>query len=38
MVGIKKTEAGNDLVVGKKKKAKVVAKEPEEEWHGIETA
>jgi ATP-dependent RNA helicase DDX24/MAK5 len=37
MVGVKKTEAGNDLVVGKKKKAKAVAKRPEdEEWHGIE--
>ncbi|KAJ7666104.1 ATP-dependent RNA helicase [Mycena polygramma] len=38
MVGIKKSEAGNDLVVGKKKKVKVVAKEAEEEWHGIEAA
>ncbi|KAJ7778256.1 ATP-dependent RNA helicase [Mycena metata] len=39
MVGVKKTEAGNDLVVGKKKKAKVVVKTPEEEeWHGIEAA
>ncbi|KAJ6595890.1 ATP-dependent RNA helicase [Mycena vulgaris] len=41
MVGIKKTEAGNDLVVGKKKKgaaAKVVVEEAEEEWHGIEEA
>ncbi|KAJ7740008.1 ATP-dependent RNA helicase [Mycena maculata] len=42
MVGIKKTEAGNDLVVGKKKKGlatKAAAKEPdEEEWQGIETA
>ncbi|KAJ7185672.1 ATP-dependent RNA helicase [Mycena filopes] len=39
MVGIKKTEAGNDLVIGKKKKAKVVApKAEEEEWHGIEAA
>ncbi|KAJ7512781.1 ATP-dependent RNA helicase [Mycena galericulata] len=39
MVGIKKTEAGNDLVVGKKKKGSIKApvKEPEEEeWHGIE--
>ncbi|KAJ6588976.1 P-loop containing nucleoside triphosphate hydrolase protein [Mycena capillaripes] len=39
MVGIKKTEAGNDLVVGKKKKLKVVVKEPkEEEWRGIEAS
>ncbi|KAJ7029259.1 ATP-dependent RNA helicase [Mycena alexandri] len=39
MVGIKKTEAGNDLVIGKKKKAKVVVEKPEEEeWHGIEVA
>ncbi|KAJ6470650.1 ATP-dependent RNA helicase [Mycena vitilis] len=37
MVGIKKSEAGNDLVVGKKKKPKV-AKEAEEEWQGIEAA
>ncbi|KAJ7240814.1 P-loop containing nucleoside triphosphate hydrolase protein [Mycena haematopus] len=39
MVGVKKTEAGNDLVVGKKKKSKVIAKvAEEEEWHGIEAS
>ncbi|KAJ6458996.1 P-loop containing nucleoside triphosphate hydrolase protein [Mycena sanguinolenta] len=32
--GIKQTEAGNDLVVGEKKKSKVVPKPAEEEWHG----
>ncbi|KAJ7439358.1 ATP-dependent RNA helicase [Mycena latifolia] len=40
MVGIKKTEAGNDLVVGKRKKGaapKVVVEDgAEEEWHGIQ--
>ncbi|KAJ7634913.1 ATP-dependent RNA helicase [Roridomyces roridus] len=36
MVGVKKTEAGNDLV--KKKKKKNNKKPGEEEWHGIEEA
>ncbi|KAJ6487917.1 ATP-dependent RNA helicase [Mycena sanguinolenta] len=38
MVGVKQTEAGNDLVVGKKKKSKLVPKPAEEEWHGIEAS
>ncbi|KAF7351230.1 DEAD-domain-containing protein [Mycena sanguinolenta] len=39
MVGVKKTEAGNDLVVGKKNKSKVIPKQAkEEEWHGIEAS
>ena len=37
MLGLKKSQAGKDLVAPKKKSKPKKAKEEFEEWHGIET-
>lgn len=35
MLGLKKTQAGQDVVISKRKKAKKEVKEEFEEWNGI---